>query len=105
MEYNEKFAMTDVALAYLLGRDPKTDMGGNSTGFYMECQGNCDAERLEKAINGVIERQPIAFADSCCRASMQITNLAKATLITANVLKYLLSLSAVKMIPMPMNVL
>ena len=67
MEYNEKFAMTDVALAYLLGRDPKTDMGGNSTGFYMECQGNCDAERLEKAINGVIERQPmlrsVLFAD------------------------------------------
>ena len=67
MEYNEKFAMTDVALAYLLGRDPKTDMGGNSTGFYMECQGSCDAERLEKAINGVIERQPmlrsVLFAD------------------------------------------
>ncbi len=59
MEYNEKFAMTDVALAYLMGRDPKTDLGGNATGFYMECDGNCDPRRLEQAINSVIARQPM----------------------------------------------
>ena len=59
MEYKEKFALTDVAFAYLMGRDSKTDLGGNATGFYAECQGKCDANRLEKAINCVIARQPM----------------------------------------------
>ena len=59
LEYKEKFPLTSVALAYLTGRDAKTELGGNATGFYAEFQGNCEAQRLEMAINRVIARQPM----------------------------------------------
>ena len=59
MEHKEKFGLTDVALAYMMGRDPKTDLGGNSTGFYAECDGLCDPDKLEYAINCVIKNQPM----------------------------------------------
>lgn len=59
MTHHTKFALTNVALAYLMGRDENIDLGGNATGFYMECQGECDPERLSIAINKVILRQPM----------------------------------------------
>ena len=61
LEYKEKFPLTSVALAYLTGRDAKTELGGNATGFYAEFQGNCEAQRLEMAINRVIARQPVSY--------------------------------------------
>ncbi len=57
MDYTDKFSMTDVALAYLIGRDASAELGGNSTGFYVELQGHTEPEKLERAINGVIARQ------------------------------------------------
>lgn len=59
MEHQTSFSLTGVALAYLMGRDPTADLGGNATGFYFECEGTCDRERLAQAIQKVIVHQPM----------------------------------------------
>ncbi|HNZ99585.1 non-ribosomal peptide synthetase [Ruminococcus sp.] len=59
MDIKKAFPLTGVAMAYLMGRDPRADLGGNATGFYFECEGECGYERLSAALRKVIERQPM----------------------------------------------
>ena len=55
----EQFPITDVQLAYLLGRNSQFEMGGIATHIYMEAETNKDVERFNAAINKVIARHPM----------------------------------------------
>lgn len=57
-----KFPLTDIQMAYLLGRNPKLYLGGNSTHFYVELITKLNPIRLEKALNKVIKEQPMLRA-------------------------------------------
>ncbi|WP_273450516.1 non-ribosomal peptide synthetase [Streptococcus ferus] len=57
-----KFPMTDIQTAYMLGRNPKMFLGGNSTHFYTEILTKLEPERFEKALNKVIKEQPMLRA-------------------------------------------
>jgi len=56
---NEAFPLTDIQLAYLLGRNPALYLGGNSTHFYAEVITKLDPVRLQAAFNKEIRRQPM----------------------------------------------
>ena len=56
---DEVFSLTDIQLAYLLGRNPELFLGGNSTHFYVEINTQLDPVRLEQSINKVILQQPM----------------------------------------------
>lgn len=59
---NEEFPLTEVQLAYFLGRDNKLEMGGVSTHVYMEFETELDMTRLSLAMQKVIERHPMLRA-------------------------------------------
>jgi amino acid adenylation domain-containing protein len=56
---NEKnnFDLTQVQLAYVIGRNENIYLGGNSTHFYFEASITADIEKFEKALNKVIMKQ------------------------------------------------
>lgn len=58
----DPFPLTDVQLAYLMGRDSKYEMGGISTHIYLEIQTKMDVQRLNKSLQKVIERHPMLRA-------------------------------------------
>lgn len=49
-----RYMLTDVQLAYLVGRDKKMFLGGNSTHAYLEFEGNTVPSEAEEALNKVI---------------------------------------------------
>ncbi|MCD8011083.1 MAG: amino acid adenylation domain-containing protein [Lachnospiraceae bacterium] len=53
----ETFGLTDIQLAYLIGRDEAFDMGGTSTHGYYEYKVDFDLPRFERALNRVIQNQ------------------------------------------------
>ena len=53
----EPFDLTDIQLAYLMGRDAAYDMGGIATHGYYEYKFALNLERFEKALNKVIHYQ------------------------------------------------
>lgn len=53
----EPYALTEVQLAYMLGRSTNMFLGGNSTHFYVELDLACNIDKLEEAFNKVIEEQ------------------------------------------------
>lgn len=58
----EIFELTDVQMAYLLGRNENLHLGGVSTHFYVEFDTKLNIKRLSKSLNKVITRQPMLRA-------------------------------------------
>ena len=54
-----KTRLTDIQLAYLVGRSTSLYLGGNSTHGYVEFQGSAEPEGIEKAVNQLIRRHPM----------------------------------------------
>lgn len=52
----KKIKLTDVQLAYLVGRSKALYLGGNSTHGYIEFEGYAEIERVESAVNKLIKR-------------------------------------------------
>ncbi|MDD4111480.1 MAG: amino acid adenylation domain-containing protein [Herbinix sp.] len=55
----ERFPLTAVQTAYLMGRDSQFEMGGVSTHVYMEFETTLDMERFKKSLQKVIDRHPM----------------------------------------------
>lgn len=53
---NEPFPLTEVQMAYLLGRNKNIEMGGRGTHAYTEVQSKLDINQLNKSFNKVIKR-------------------------------------------------
>ncbi len=51
-----KFALTEVQLAYMLGRNDEFESGNVATHYYNEINNNLDTKRFEKALNKVIKK-------------------------------------------------
>lgn len=58
----EPFILTDVQLAYLVGRSPNIELGGVSTHYYMEIETDLDIRRLSICLQKLIERHPMLRA-------------------------------------------
>ncbi len=56
------FPVTEVQLAYIMGRDPRFELGGTSTHYYVELETNLEIERFSIALNKVIARHPMMRA-------------------------------------------
>lgn len=54
---DELFPLTEVQMAYLVGRDNSYELGGVSTHAYYEIHTALDIKRFEKALNNIIIRQ------------------------------------------------
>lgn len=55
----EPFALSDVQMAYMLGRSEDFELGNISTHVYVEIDSKLDMKRLEYALNKTIERHPM----------------------------------------------
>jgi len=58
----EPFPLTDIQMAYLLGREEEYDIGGISTHAYTEIETQINMERLNESLNKVIQRHPMMRA-------------------------------------------
>lgn len=57
MDENKNFDLTQVQLAYVVGRNENIYLGGNSTHFYFEASITANIDQFEKALNKVIMKQ------------------------------------------------
>lgn len=55
----EPFNLTDVQLAYIMGRDTQFELGGTSTHYYVELDTELQIERFNESLNKVIARHPM----------------------------------------------
>lgn len=62
MTLYEEFPLTDIQMAYLLGRRESFEMGGVCTHVYLEVVTELDLLRLERSLNKVIARHPMLHA-------------------------------------------
>jgi yersiniabactin nonribosomal peptide synthetase len=67
-----KFPLTNVQQAYLLGRNENLYLGGNSTHFYVEFQSQLHMGRFEKALNKEIRHQPMLRTVICEDGTQQL---------------------------------
>lgn len=58
----DEFMLTDIQMAYLLGRKESFEMGGVCTHVYLEVVTKLDIARLERSLNKVIARHPMLHA-------------------------------------------
>nr|WP_285888678.1 non-ribosomal peptide synthetase [Paenibacillus polysaccharolyticus] len=58
----EDFPLTEVQMAYLLGRDDRFEMGGTSTHYYLELETRLDMAHFQRALQKVIQRHPMLRA-------------------------------------------
>ncbi len=68
----EEFPLTDVQMAYLLGRNDEFDLGGISTHGYYEVLTKLDIKKLEKSLNRTIKEQSMfrtVFSKVVCKES------------------------------------
>ncbi|MGQ3477836.1 amino acid adenylation domain-containing protein, partial [Paenibacillus sp. TY11] len=59
---NAPFALTDIQMAYFLGRNDELEMGGVSTHVYTEVETDVDMVRFNQCLNKVIQRHPMLRA-------------------------------------------
>ncbi|MCH5454748.1 amino acid adenylation domain-containing protein, partial [Bacillus toyonensis] len=59
---NRPFPLTDIQMAYFLGRNEEFEMGGVATHVYTEVETVFDMERFNKSLNKVIRRHPMLRA-------------------------------------------
>ncbi|MDR2024678.1 MAG: AMP-binding protein [Hungatella sp.] len=63
IEYKyEPFPLTEIQMAYLLGRNENYDLGGISTHVYIEIKTRLEIERLNRALGKVIKKHPMMRA-------------------------------------------
>ena len=62
LKKQDYFSLTDVQLAYLMGRNSDFELGGTSTHGYYEIETKLDIKKLEDSLNKVIEHQPMLRA-------------------------------------------
>ena len=58
----DAFPLTDVQMAYLMGRDESYELGGVSTHVYLEVKTKLDIVLFERALNKVILKHPMLHA-------------------------------------------
>lgn len=58
----EPFPLTEIQLAYLMGRNRSFELGGIGTHIYAEVESSFDITRLNAALNKVIDRHPMLRA-------------------------------------------
>jgi amino acid adenylation domain-containing protein len=58
----QPFPVTDIQMAYLMGRDKSFELGGIGTHIYSEIESAFDIDRLNIALNKVIARHPMLRA-------------------------------------------
>jgi amino acid adenylation domain-containing protein len=59
---HEPFPLTDIQMAYLLGRSNRIEMGGVSTHAYLEYKGKLDIQLFNQSLNKLIVRHPMLRA-------------------------------------------
>ena len=66
-DINEPFKLTEVQMAYLMGRNNSFDLGGISTHLYTEIETGLNIDRLSESLQKTIERHPMmrAIVRSC----------------------------------------
>lgn len=58
-EQNEPFNLSNVQLAYLMGRTDRFELGGISAHYYIEIESELDLHRFNRSINKLIHRHPV----------------------------------------------
>ena len=71
---HEPFPLTEVQMAYLMGRDEKFEMGGVSTHLYTEIETELDIDRFNVALRKLIKRHPMLRAIVLPTGQQQILN-------------------------------
>ena len=61
-DMNEPFNLTEVQMAYLVGRNNSFDLGGVSTHLYTEIETELNVDRLSESLQKTIERHPMMRA-------------------------------------------
>lgn len=61
-DFYKPFPLTQVQMAYLIGRDHSFDLGGVSTHMYTELVTELDMEKLNESLQKIIERHPMLRA-------------------------------------------
>nr|WP_279233597.1 non-ribosomal peptide synthetase [Clostridium estertheticum] len=56
---NKPFLLTDIQMAYLIGRNEQFELGGVSTHVYVELETKLNAERLNSSLKKVIDKHPM----------------------------------------------
>ncbi|MDM5201594.1 hypothetical protein, partial [Bacillus velezensis] len=59
---NTEFDLTNVQMAYLMGRDKQFELGGTSTHAYLEIETELNIEKLNKSLQKVIDYQDMLRA-------------------------------------------
>lgn len=52
----KKYPITDIQMAYYIGREKNMFLGGNSAHGYLEYEGNADPAKIETALNTIIKK-------------------------------------------------
>ncbi|MBE6052204.1 MAG: amino acid adenylation domain-containing protein [Clostridium sp.] len=58
----EEFNLTNIQMAYLMGRNKQFELGDTSTHYYAEIETTLDIDKLNKSLNDVVKRQPMLRA-------------------------------------------
>ncbi len=58
----DDFALNEIQMAYLMGRDESFELGGFSTHYYAEFESELDIEQFEKSINKAVAHHPMLRA-------------------------------------------
>ncbi|MFZ7750849.1 hypothetical protein [Bacillus velezensis] len=61
---NTEFDLTNVQMAYLMGRDKQFELGGTSTHAYLEIETELNIEKLNKSLQKVIDYQDMLVRSS-----------------------------------------
>ncbi|WP_338969044.1 amino acid adenylation domain-containing protein [Fusobacterium nucleatum] len=89
LKKQDYFSLTDVQLAYLMGRNSDFELGGTSTHGYYEIETKLDIKKLENSLNKVIEHQPMLRAVFSKEGKQKILN---------SVPKYLINIEDISML-------
>lgn len=60
--FYKEFPLTNIQIAYLMGREEQFEMGGVSTHFYVETETDIDTDRFNEALQKLIDRHPMLRA-------------------------------------------
>lgn len=93
-QYDE-FALNEIQMAYLMGRDDNFELGGFSTHYYAEFETELDIDLFEKSINKAIKHHPMLRAviqengkqyvlEQCPYYKIEIEDLSQWTIEDAN---------------------
>ncbi|MGB8955438.1 MAG: amino acid adenylation domain-containing protein, partial [Tumebacillaceae bacterium] len=73
---HQPFGLTDVQMAYLMGRDEMYELGGTSTHVFLEYETDLEIARLSRSLQRVIDRHPMLRAVFLPNGEQQILSTA-----------------------------